>query len=196
MIDAAEAVLEKYGEERTTLARVARQARVSPANVYRRFRDKDALIAAVFNRFYEINSAELAQPVDTETVRALGIRQFTRHWIAAMIQGFRARTGLVRAAVLYSQTHPNAPHVKRKTEIELKLYRRMVQLFLLWRDEVRHPDPENAIGYAMLTVTLTLRELIIFGHAESFSRVVPVDDDHLREELPRAFLRYLGIEPE
>jgi AcrR family transcriptional regulator len=195
MLDAAESVLEKYGAEGTTLVRVAKEAMLSPANVYRRFRDKDALVAAVFSRFYDMNAAELAAPVDWDAIRRVGIRQFTRNWIAGMIQGFRTRTGLIRAAALYSQSHPHAPHVKKKTAIELELYRRMVQMFLVWRDEIRHPDPEYGVGYAMLTVALTLRELIIFDNAEMFSKVVPVDDDHLREELPRAFLRYLGVDP-
>jgi len=29
-----------------------------------------------------------------------------------------------------------------------------------------------------------------------FEHVLPVGDDHLKEELPRMFLRYLGIETE
>jgi AcrR family transcriptional regulator len=198
MLDATENVLEKYGAEGLTLARVAKEAKLSAANVYRRFRDKDALIAAVFNRFGDMNAAELEQletQVDPETIRKIGIRQFTRNWVAGMIQGFRYRTGLVRAAVLYSQSHPNALHVKRKSEIETMLFRRHVQNYMLWRDEIRHPDPEYAVSYAIISVALTLRELIIFDNAAMFSKLVPMDDDHLREELPRAFLRYLGVEP-
>jgi AcrR family transcriptional regulator len=195
MLDAAESVLEKYGFEGTTLVRVARAAKLSPANVYRRFRDKEALIAAVFQRFHDLNAAELNTQVDMEVIRNLGIRQFTRTSIAAMIQGFRARTGLIRAALLYSHAHQDAPHVKRKMEIETALFRRHMQMYMLWRDEIRHPDPEYAVSYAILTVALTLRELIIFDNAAIFSKLVPVDDDHLREELPRTFLRYLGIEP-
>ena len=196
MLNAAENVLEKYGFEGTTLARVAKEAKLSPANVYRRFRDKDALIAAVFNRFGDMNAAQLEQledQVDPETIRKIGIRQFTRTWIHSMIQGFRHRTGLIRASLLYSQSHPNAPHVKRKMEIETALFRRQVRYYMLWRNEIRHPDPEYAVSYAAITVALTLRELIIFGHADMFSKLVPMDDDNLREELPRAFLRYLGI---
>jgi hypothetical protein len=56
-------------------------------------------------------------------------------------------------------------------------------------------DPEYAVSYAIISVALTLRELIIFDNAAMFSKLVPMDDDHLREELPRAFLRYLGVEP-
>src|ERR1043165_963538 len=103
MLDAAETVLEKYGPDGATLARVAKEAKLSPANVYRRFRDKDALLAAVFDRFTEINAKELATPVDVEQLRPIGIRVFARNWVAGMIAGFRQRTGLIRASVLYSQ---------------------------------------------------------------------------------------------
>lgn len=198
MLDATENVLEKHGAEGLTIARVAREAKLSAANVYRRFRDKDALIAGVFNRFGDMNAAELEQletQVDPETIRKNGIRQFTQNWIHGMIQGFRHRTGLIRAAVLYAQSHPHVPFVKRKSEIETMLFRRQVRYYMLWRDEIRHPDPEYAVSYAIISVALTLRELIIFGHADMFSKLVPMDDDHLREELPRAFLRYLGVEP-
>ena len=198
MLDAAENVLEKHGAEGLTLARVAKEAKLSPANVYRRFRDKKALIAGVFNRFGDMNAAELEQlesQVDPETIRKIGIRQFTRNWIHGMIHGFRHRTGLIRAAVLYSQSHPHVAFVKRKAEIEAMLFRRQVRYYMLWRDEIRHPDPEYAVSYAMISVALTLRELIIFDQATMFSKLVPMDDDHLRDELPRAFLRYLGVEP-
>jgi AcrR family transcriptional regulator len=194
MLDAAEVVLEQHGVEGTTLARVARQARIAPSNVYRRFRDKDALMAAVFSRFTDMNVRELETPVDTEQVRPMGLRGFAELWISGMIQGFRTRTGLIRAAVLYSQQHLTAEFVRRKEAVEIELYRRVVTLFLLWRDEIRHPNPEYAVGYAMVMVALALRELIIFGHAPMFEKLIPVDDDHLRRELPRMFLRYLGVE--
>ena len=55
-LDAAEAVMLKHGVEGTTLPRIARHARVAPATVYRRFRNKDALMRAVFRRFNERSS--------------------------------------------------------------------------------------------------------------------------------------------
>ena len=194
MLDAAENVLERHGAEGLTLAQVAAEAKLSAANVYRRFRDKEALMEAVFSRFAEVNAQELAQPVDTEQIRKIGIRQFARNWIAAMIAGFRSRTGLIRAAVLYSQQHRNRPFVRRKAELEVQSFRKMVELFLQWRDEIRRPDPERAVSFAMVMVAMALRELIIFGHAPMFQQVASVSDDDLRRELPRAFLQYLGIE--
>lgn len=196
LLDAAETVLEKRGPDGATLPRIAAEARVSPASVYRRFRDKDALMAAVFDRFAQLNAEELAAEVDKDQVRKLGIRAFARQWIGAMIAGLRTRTGLVRAAVLYSQKHPDAPFVRRKEELEIRSFRKMADLFLLWRAEIRHPNPEYAVRYAMVMVGLALRELILFDHVRLFEKLVPLADDRLREELPRTFLRYLGVKGE
>ena len=110
-----------------------------------------------------------------------------------MIKGFRTRTGLIRASVLYTQQHLGSAHVRRKMETEIEGFRRVVQLFLLWRDEIRDPDPEQAVAYATVMVALALRELILFGHAGMLTHLVPLDDEHLRVELPRMFLRYLGV---
>jgi AcrR family transcriptional regulator len=193
LLDAAETVLEKHGPDGATLPRIASQARCSAASVYRRFRDKDALMAAVFARFSDANLAELEQPVDTAAIRRMGLRPFARLWIGNMIRGYRTRTGLIRAAVQYSQTHKKASFVRRKEALEIRSFRKMVDLFLLWRDEIRHPQPDYAVAYGMVMVALALRELILFGHADLFEKVVPVDDGHLQEELPRMFLRYLGV---
>jgi AcrR family transcriptional regulator len=196
LLDAAEAMLERHGPEGATLPRIAKEARLSPASVYRRFRDKDALMAAVFDRFAEASARELAAEIDKKALVKIGIRAFTRQWIAAMIAGFRNRTGLIRAAVLYSQQHRDAPFVRRKEQLEIQGFERMAEMFLLWRRDIRHPRPESAVRYAMVMMAVSLKDLIIFGGASRFEKAVRIDDDQLREELPRVFLRYLGVKGE
>jgi AcrR family transcriptional regulator len=71
--------------------------------VYRRFRDKDALMAAVFQRLRERSSAATAQQVDREMVRPIGLVQFSRNIIEGMIQNHRRDAGLSRAAIQYSE---------------------------------------------------------------------------------------------
>src|SRR5215475_8432614 len=120
MLDAAETVLDKHGLEGATVARIAATARLSPANVYRRFPDKDALMRAVFSRATETNKAELAREPDQEQTRKMGIRTFAEKWIAAMLQGYRTRTGLMRATVLYAQQHEQVPFVRQQRELEVQ----------------------------------------------------------------------------
>ena len=105
MLDAAEVVLAKHGLEGAILPRIAAKAGISAANVYRRFRDKDALMAAVFQRIRERSSAATAAQIDPETVRPIGLVRFSRNIIGGMIQNYRGDAGLIRAAVQYSEQH-------------------------------------------------------------------------------------------
>jgi AcrR family transcriptional regulator len=194
LLDAAESVFDKYGLARATLPRIAREAGLSPASVYRRFRDKDALIRAVFLRASEINAQELAKEIDLEQLRKIGIRGFTSDWIGGMLNAYGARTGLIRATMMYGQQHPRAAFVRRQKELELQNFRKMVDIFLLWRDEIRHPDPKSAVIYGAILVASTARELILFGQAQTFGNLVPLTNEHLLAELSRAFLHYLGVE--
>ena len=194
MLDAAEVVLARHGLEGATVSRIAAAAGLSPANVYRRFPDKDALMRAVFSRATGINKEELAREVDAEQVRKIGIRDFTKQWTAGMLQGYRARAGLMRATVLYAQQHERTTFVQKQRDLEVQNFEKLVKTFLIWRDEMRHPDPEYAVSYGILSVAFALRELILFDQAHAFEEAIPVGDEHLKTELPRMFLRYLGIE--
>ena len=194
MLDAAEVVLAKYGLEGAILPRIAARARTSTANVYRRFRDKDALIAAVFQRLRERSSAATAAQVDPQAVRPIGLIQFSRNMIEGMIRGYRANAGLTRATVQYSEQHWEADFVRKTRASEAKSFQSMVDTFMLWRDQIKHPEPERAVRFACVMIALVLRELILFNRAHIFGDLLFLVDDILKEELPRLFLRYLGVE--
>jgi len=196
LLDAAEKVIAKHGLEGATLPRIARQARVSPANVYRRFRDKDALIAAVFSRFSDMQAEHADQPIDTEPIRKMGLRAFVRQWIGALIASYRARAGLMRATIEYSRKNADRPFIKRQVELEGRSFDKMAEALLIFRDEIRHPEPELAVRWAMLMPGFALKELLLFDQANLTGRLVPMDDERLQEELVRVFLGYLGVDPE
>jgi hypothetical protein len=71
----------------------------------------------------------------------------------------------------------------------------LVELFLLHRNEVNHPDPPLALSFALMTLTSTLVELILADHdLKYWQAVIPKDDQSLKRELLRCFLSYLGVE--
>jgi AcrR family transcriptional regulator len=194
MLDAAEAVLAKHGLEGATLPRIAVQAGVSPANVYRRFRDKDALMAAVFQRLTERSSAATVVQFEPETVRPIGLVKFSKNMIEGMIRNFRSDAGLSRATVQYSEEHWEVGFVRKARASEAQSFQTMVNTFMMWRDQINHPEPERAIRFAFVMVALALRELILFDRTHIFEDILPLDDNTLREELARMFLRYLGVD--
>lgn len=192
MLDAAEVVIAKRGLEGLTLGRIARQARMSRTNVYRRFRDKEALIAAFFRRLNERSSQATREQFDAEQARSLGLVRFTIV-MEAMVKGFRSSARLSRAAVEYSHRHWEADFIRRSRESESRSFQQMADTFLLWRGQIRHADPERALRFAFLAVGCMLRDLILFDRMPFMQAVLPVDDDVLKQELPRMFLRYLGV---
>jgi AcrR family transcriptional regulator len=194
MLDAAEAVLAKHGLQGATLPRIAVQAGISPANVYRRFRDKDALMAAVFQRLTERSSAATVAQFEPETVRPIGLVQFSKNIIEGMIRNFRSNAGLSRATAQYSEEHWETKFVRRARASEAQSFQTMVNTFMMWRDQINHPEPERAIRFAFVMVALALRELLLFDRTHIFEDILPLDDNTLREELARMFLRYLGCD--
>jgi AcrR family transcriptional regulator len=194
LLDAAEVVLVKHGPAGTTLPRIAKQAGVAPASVYRRFRNKEALMAAVFRRFYGRSSGTVKEQFDPESVRPLGLVQFSTKVIQGMVQGFRASAPLSRAAMQYAEQHPRADFVRKTGASEAKSLQRMVDTFLIWRDEIKHPDPDQAVRFGFLVVACVLRDLVTFDRMRLMRPVLAVDDDVLKRELPLLFLRCLGIE--
>ncbi|MGA8150713.1 MAG: helix-turn-helix domain-containing protein [Terriglobales bacterium] len=193
MLDAAEIVVAKYGVEGATLPRIAAQARIAPTNVYRRFRNKEALIRAVFRRLSERSSAETRHQLDPEIVRPIGLVQFSRNIIASMIVGYRANAALSRAAAEYAERHWEVAFIRKARAAELQSFQWMVDTFLIWRDQIKCPDPEYAVRFAFLMVACALRELILFDRMHIFTAALPLDDDSLKHELPRVFLGYLGV---
>lgn len=193
LLDAAEAVMLTHGPEGATLPRIAKQARLSPATVYRRFLDKDALMRAVFRRFNERSSGAVRQQFDRDAVRAMGLVRFSTSVVQGMVRGFRANAALSRAAVQYAERHPNADFVRASGASEAKSFQKMVDTFLMWRDDIDHPDPEQAIRFAFLIVATVLRDLVLFDRMRLMAPVIPVNDEVLERELPKVFLRCLGV---
>ena len=92
------------------------------------------------------------------------------------------------------EQHWDADFVRRTRASEAQSFETMVKTFMIWRGQIRHPDPERAVRFAFIIVALALRELILFERTRVFEDVLALDDDLLREELTRMFIHYLGVQ--
>ena len=116
LLDAAETLLTRNGLEAATVPAIARRAGVSVGNVYKRFPDKDALMGAVYQRFFartlEQNLAALKPRrwADTPT------EQMLCAIVTGIVAGYRDHRALLRALLLYAETHP-APDFRQGAEL-------------------------------------------------------------------------------
>ena len=81
--------------------------------------------------------------------------------------------------------------VKRKEDLVAHIGERMHSLLLDRTDQIGHPNPDVAIGFALRLVLGALEQAILFGDAGVYG--IPTSDEKLAAELTRAFLGYLDV---
>jgi AcrR family transcriptional regulator len=195
LLKAAAEVLNKEGLEGATIPRIAARAGVTPGTIYRRFPDKDALLREVCLRLLEENYSQSKKLLTAERWKTMSLAEMSRLVIAMTLRGHHLHRGLLRALLFFTLQHPDAAFVRKSEELEWQTFRDVGELLLTRRSEIRHPDPESAVKFAMLMVGIAAQGIFILPHRPNdFDRFLPDVEAQLERELPRMFLRYLGIE--
>jgi AcrR family transcriptional regulator len=195
LLKAAAEVLGQHGLEGTTIPRIAQHAGLTPGAIYRRFPDKDALLETVIIGILERQDERLRVALTPAMARQIPLAVFAEQLISSMLVSYRANAALLRALRQFAQGRDHTLFYKKVTRLEMRTYQYVVELFLVHRKEVKHPDPQMAVSFALMTLTSALIELILVDHdLKNWQAVIPKDDQSLKRELLRSFLSYLGIE--
>jgi AcrR family transcriptional regulator len=195
LLKATAELLEEGGLEAATLPRIAARARLSPATVYRRFPDKDALLQEVFRRFFEKIYQWSQENFRREMWEGLPLAEMARRVFATMIERNRQHAGLMLALMRYVARHPQAGFKRQAQEQQLRSFQNVTRLFLARREEIGHPEPTVALQLGLLAVSAVMRDLMLIRKAKpEVAQVFPLSDEKIQDELLRLFLRYLGVE--
>ena len=190
LISAAEALLDHGGLEAATVPAIAKAAGVSVGVVYRRFPDKDMLIRAVYERAFENFAQQNVSRLQTAgTLQHWPLPALVRGIVKGIAEGYRRKRNLLRALVRYARTHPDPEFKKLARKLNSATLYHVVALLMQHRDEIKHPNPEVAIEFGLLTVSAALHTLILEDEPPAGIRA----PDQFEEELARMFLAYLGV---
>jgi len=189
LLSAAEALLEHGGLDAATVPAIAETAGVSVGVVYRRFPGKDALLRAVYERFFSIYGEQNRARLQSLSMIDLPLPKLARAIIVGMTQGYQQRRGLLRALIRYARTHRDAEFRAAARTMNGDAARAIVYLLLRHREQIAHPEPEKAIELGLLAVAATLQNILL--EEETLHGVR--EPEHLEEEMVRLFFGYLGI---
>jgi AcrR family transcriptional regulator len=193
LLKAATEVLGQHGVEGATIPRIAHHAGLTPGSVYRRFRDKDALLETAILRILERQNENL-QTLTPEMVCEIPLRVFADQIINGFVVGYRARAPLIRAMRQFVNSRTGTPFYKKASRLEIKTYERLIDLFMMHKDRINHPDPRIAISTGLMMAVSTVHELVVLlPDLNLWKGLLPHDDQALKRELVRAFLSYLGV---
>jgi AcrR family transcriptional regulator len=190
LLDAAEAVLAEGGLEQATVPAIAARAGLSVGVVYRRFPDKDALLRAVYERYFERARATGARAGDPQWWEGISLPDMARTIVNSIVAQHRHHRHLLRALTTYTQT-ADAEFRKRVDDLNAHSLRNVASLLLQRRAQIHHPDPERAVSFGLFMVAASMRA--VTQASESSLRPFGIAEADLGDELTRMFLTYLGV---
>lgn len=190
LLDAAEALIADKGFDDVTVAEIAARAGFSVGAVYSRFRDKQAVLHCLQDRFVEEAHLTTDSAFDPDRWQGAGIEKIVDETIAFLVKIHRERRGVVRELLARTMSEPQ--RVERKERLVAHIGERLLALLLERTERIGHPDPVAAVGFGLRFVLSTLEQAILFGDAGAYG--IPASDEKLAAELTRAFLGYLGVE--
>jgi len=188
MIDAAEELILEVGAENLTVAEVARRADSSVGAFYARFRDKEALLRCVFERFYEEAVATAEDALAPARWEHADIADAVAALMTFMVRTFRQRRRLVAAFTLRAAAESEFAALSESLGERVAV--RMRELVAAHEVAVAHRDPERAVSVLVWMVMSALEARTLYSpkSLESF------DDEEIAVELTGMALAYLGVE--
>lgn len=193
ILDAAAQILESKSFDELTVVEVVEQAGTSVGAFYGRFRDKDGLLQALDERFFEEFEARfealLAPPVWAEQPLA----HIVRDAVTFIVLTYSHDQGVLRSLNLKGRLHGDSRFREREQRAWNELFPRLQAVLLAHADEMTHPDPALATRLGFQQMFFAARELLLWDPVRG-GPTYPAD--LLTRELTRAFLAYLGAEDE
>jgi AcrR family transcriptional regulator len=168
---------------------VASRAGSSVGAFYSRFKDKDALFHALYDRWLEQATITTDVTLDPERWQGASIPELLTAVVTFLVQIYRERGGLIRAFVV--RNHASPAFQARRERLSTHISDCLTALLLERRKEIHHSQPERAARFGVTLLFGALESVMLFGDFRS--RTQSLDDEALAAELTLAYLAYLGV---
>ena len=187
LITATLATLEKHGLEGATISRIADEAKIAPASVYRRFRDRNALYRVALLSMLESPASldSVDAPSGEQTLEA-----HVHRMVSLTLQQYRLRPGLMRALIRFIGTDSDEEFRARALRSISINFERFAARLLAYREQMKSPDPHKAVIFALLTMG-TVIEVRALEQVSMWNELTRLNDEEFVTEVTRNFLGYL-----
>lgn len=190
LLDAAESLIEEKGLAGVSVPEIVSRARSSVGGFYARFRDKNELLRALEERFFQEQRQRVERLTRLESWGGAPLPAIVRGCMRELVAVFRERRDLIRAFV--GRAVQDAQFRGAALAFEREVADRAGALLLSIPGAVRHPRPQQAIRLAVAIVFGAMIASALFGDVRD--DFAALSDDEVAEELARNFLGYLSLD--
>ncbi|MFE7672226.1 TetR/AcrR family transcriptional regulator [Streptomyces albidoflavus] len=141
VLRAAEEIASSAGLDELTITGVAERAGVAVGTIYRRFEDKDQLVAALTERMLERREEYVAERLGAAEPSLAGVMDA---YARALLESFAGSSGLMPELVRARGTEPMARGARAITEI----HRLLLDAAAPYAGQIRRSDPRAALDTA------------------------------------------------
>eukprot|EP00435_Cladocopium_sp_Y103_P079044 s1_g2783.t1 len=155
LLDAAETLFFEQGIDATSVADIAKHAGCSVGSVYHHFRDKKALLYALYDRMSHEFQGLTQQSVAPARWEGATILDVLRGFLEFSLKIGTARPGFKLAAIAASNSDPELRD--HYHDLLDELYAGLRKLLLARRSEIGHPNPKQASAFVLEMLGSALR---------------------------------------
>ncbi|WLQ69303.1 MULTISPECIES: TetR/AcrR family transcriptional regulator [Streptomyces] len=145
VLQAAEEIASSAGLEEMTMTGVAERAGVSVGTIYRRFVDKEQLVAALTERMLERREEYVAEQLRKAEPSLSGVMDAYAH---ALLQSFADSSSLFPELLRARGTTP----LNRGARTITELHRLLLEAAAPYADQIRRCDPQMALDTTARTI--------------------------------------------
>lgn len=185
---AAEKLFTEQGFHGTTIPQICHLGRSSSGAFYKRFRDKDELLAVLFADLITMIGTRMGLALDRKSTAKRNLAQIVHAAIHELSDLLRTRSGLLRVLSVVCETRPEFMDVS--DQMYAGLTGKLQAILVARRDEFNHPNPAVAGAFAARMAVAVLRQKALSMRADD--RRTQADWALIEQELVRAVLGYLG----
>jgi AcrR family transcriptional regulator len=187
LLDAAEEQIRQNGFEALTISGVVNSIGLSVGAFYARFPDKTALLHAVQDRFHNRLEPIIREQMIAEAGPCTTLADAVEAAVEVLIRNVTGERELSRAFMSLSVADPV---LRARGELVNRQRREaLLEILIVHKDEIGHPDPELAIDVAYGMYAAVVRGRLMFGAEHEL--YYGIDNPTLYRELKQALTLYL-----
>ncbi len=189
LLEAAEALIAEKGLADASVPEIVRRAGSSVGGFYARFRDKNELLRALEERFFNELTERVENLLASQAAAQDGVPRIVRRCVEELVAVAAEKAALLQAFLFRASgdSEFRADGLRFRREVA----RKVGALLLPRRAEIGHPAPEIGIDLAVQLAFGFITQMVVFGEVRAGGRVLSAEE--LVDELTRAFTGYLSI---
>ncbi|HKS98041.1 MAG TPA: TetR/AcrR family transcriptional regulator [Rugosimonospora sp.] len=180
ILDAGEATLIAHGYDGASTNRIAAAAGISPGSLYQYFPHKDAVIAAVIDRYSDAVASRVAGKLADQLGQPATVA--ARTTLATLLDALDVHPQFLRAVV---EQVPRLDFAGKLSAFEQRIGDMITAYLMLHRDTVRADMPLDAGAWILVRTVEHLTVRYILDRP-------PIPRERFLDELTRLALNYLG----